>query len=155
MSPTLCQAPLWDINHRANNCHRDKSLWSLPLASWRRGWFVSSDGLQLAPQKRATPRNKGEMEIGWFLWRLKKVESEVTQSCLTLCDPMDCSWWDFPGKSTGVGCHFLFQGIFPIQGLDLGLPHCRQTLSHLSQQGIFLWRLKLGFKPTQTQTGLW
>ena len=25
---------------------------------------------------------------------------------------------DFPGKSTGVGCHFLLQGIFPIQGWD-------------------------------------
>ena len=33
--------------------------------------------------------------------------------------------WDFPGKSTGVGCHFLLQGIFPTQGLNPGLPHCR------------------------------
>ena len=32
----------------------------------------------------------------------------------------------FPGKSTGVGCHFLLQRIFPTQGLNLGLPHCRQ-----------------------------
>ena len=44
--------------------------------------------------------------------------------------------WDSPGKNTGVGCHFLLQGIFPIQGLNLGLPHCRQTLYHLSHQGI-------------------
>ena len=36
--------------------------------------------------------------------------------------------WDFPGNSTGVGCHFLLQGIFPTQGLNTGLPHCRQTL---------------------------
>ena len=36
--------------------------------------------------------------------------------------------WDFPGKNTGVGCHFLLQGIFPTQGLNPGLPHCRQTL---------------------------
>ena len=34
--------------------------------------------------------------------------------------------WDFPGKSTGVGCHCLLQGIFLIQGLNPGLPHCRQ-----------------------------
>ena len=26
--------------------------------------------------------------------------------------------WDFPGINTGVGCHFLLQGIFPIQGLN-------------------------------------
>ena len=43
--------------------------------------------------------------------------------------------WDFPGKSTGVGCHFLLQGIFPTQGLNPGLPHCRQTLYRLSHQG--------------------
>ena len=43
--------------------------------------------------------------------------------------------WDFPGMSTGVGCHFLLQGIFPTQGLNPGLPHCRQTLYPLSQQG--------------------
>ena len=29
--------------------------------------------------------------------------------------------WDFPGKNTGVNCHFLLQGIFPAQGLNLGL----------------------------------
>ena len=26
--------------------------------------------------------------------------------------------WDFPGTSTGVGCHFLLQGVFPTHGLD-------------------------------------
>ena len=36
--------------------------------------------------------------------------------------------WDFPGKNTGVGCHFLLQGIFPTQGSNPGLPHCSQTL---------------------------
>ena len=35
--------------------------------------------------------------------------------------------WDFPGKDTGVGCHFLLQGIFPTQGSNSGLPHCRQA----------------------------
>ena len=54
--------------------------------------------------------------------------SEVTQSCPTLCDSMDCSppgfsIWGFPGKNTGVGCHFLLQGIFPTQGLSPGLLH--------------------------------
>ena len=29
--------------------------------------------------------------------------------------------WDSPGKNTGVGCHFLLQGIFPTQGSNLGL----------------------------------
>ena len=43
--------------------------------------------------------------------------------------------WDFPGKNTAVGCHFLLQGIFQTQGLNLGSLHCRQTLYHLSHQG--------------------
>ena len=42
--------------------------------------------------------------------------------------------WDSPGKSTGVGCHFLLQGIFPTQGSNPDLPHCRQMLYHLSHQ---------------------
>ena len=66
---------------------------------------------------------------------------EVAQSCPTLCDPIDCSLPGssfhgvFPGKSTGVGCHFLLQRIFSTQESNLGLPHCRQTLYHLSHQG--------------------
>ena len=50
----------------------------------------------------------------FLLQRMKvKSESEVTQLCLTLRDPMDCGPpgipgpWDFPGKSTGVRCHCL------------------------------------------------
>ena len=43
--------------------------------------------------------------------------------------------WDSPGKNTGVGCHSLLQEIFPTQGLNPGLLHCRQTLYRLSHQG--------------------
>ena len=61
----------------------------------------------------------------------------VAQSCLTLCDPMDCSLpgssvhGDSPGKNTGVGCQALLQGIFPTQGSNPGLPNCRWILYHL------------------------
>ena len=40
----------------------------------------------------------------------------------------------FPGKNTGVGCHFLLQGIFLTQGSNPDLLHCRQTIYHLSHQ---------------------
>ena len=40
--------------------------------------------------------------------------------------------WDSPGKNTGVGCHALLQRIFPTQGSNPGLLHCRQILSHMS-----------------------
>ena len=63
----------------------------------------------------------------------------VTQSCLTLCDLWTIAYqdprpWDSPGKNTGEGCRFLLQGIFPTQGLNPGLQHCKQTLYHLSHQ---------------------
>ena len=53
----------------------------------------------------------------------------VTQSCLTLCNPMDCSLLgssvhgDSLGKNTGVGCHVFLQGSFPSQGSNPGVPH--------------------------------
>ena len=49
---------------------------------------------------------------------------------------MDCSPPDSPvhgiSQNTGVGCHFLLQGIFPTQGLNPGLLHWRQILHHLN-----------------------
>ena len=60
---------------------------------------------------------------GRFCWILtgKRVCAQPLQSCLTLCDPADCSppgssVWDSPGKTTVVGCQALLQGIFPTQG---------------------------------------
>ena len=55
----------------------------------------------------------------------------VPQLHPTLCDPMDCKLarflcpWDSPGRNTGVGSPSLFQGIFPTQGSNLGLLHCK------------------------------
>ena len=59
----------------------------------------------------------------------------VAQLCLTLCDshglkPARCLCpWNSPGKNTGVGCYSLLQEIFPTQGLNLGLPFCRQIFT--------------------------
>ena len=64
------------------------------------------------------------------------VHANLLQSCPTLSDPMDCSPpWDSPGKNTGMGCHALLQGIFPVRGLNPVFLHCRQILYHLSHQG--------------------
>ena len=64
----------------------------------------------------------------------------VTESCPTLCDPVDCSpqgssvHGNSPGKNIGVGCHSLFQGIFPTEGSNPGLTHCRWILYQLNHQ---------------------
>ena len=66
---------------------------------------------------------------------------KVIQSCLTLWDSMDCivhelySPWNSPGQNTRVGSLSLLKGIFPIEGLNPGLPHCRWILYQLSYQG--------------------
>ena len=65
----------------------------------------------------------------------------VTQSCPTLCDPMNCSLpgssvhGGSPGKNTGVGSLFLLQGLFLTQESNQGLLHCRRILYQLSFQG--------------------
>ena len=43
--------------------------------------------------------------------------------------------WNSPGQNTGEGSLSLLQGIFPAQGLNPGLPHCRQILYELSHKG--------------------
>ena len=65
----------------------------------------------------------------------------ATQSCLTLCGPLDHSppgasaHGDSPGKNTGVSGHALLQGILLTQGSNPGCPHCGQMLYCLSHQG--------------------
>ena len=58
-----------------------------------------------------------------------RVSAKSLHSCLTLCDPMDCSppgsslQGDSPSKNTGPGCHALLQGIFLNQGSNPHLLH--------------------------------
>ena len=106
--------------------------------------------------------------LNWFLnfkWVVK-----VTQSCLTLCDPMDYTahgilqarileWVAFPfsrgssqtrnwaqvflqgkPKNTGVGSSSLLQWIFQTQELNRGPCHCRLILYQLSNEGK--WKVK-------------
>ena len=73
-------------------------------------------------------------------------ERNFTVKVTRLCPTLRCSGlegaarllcpWNSPGENTGVGCHYLLQGIFPTQGSNLGLlRYGRQMLSCLSRQG--------------------
>ena len=69
-----------------------------------------------------------------FSYRMREVK--VTQSCLTLCDPMD---YTFQGILQAkmlewVAVH-ISRGIFPTQGSNSGLPHYRWILNQLSHEG--------------------
>ena len=75
-------------------------------------------------------------------WTIKNAENSesVAQSCPTLCNPKDCKPTrllcptESPDRNTGMGCYSFLQGIFPTQGSNLGLLHCRQTLYYLSHR---------------------
>ena len=119
---------------------------------------------QSLPQKKGTNHYYSRMEREGERFTLRGLQQEclqshsretlalaskllalITQSCPTLCNPMDYSPPDFsPGKNAGVGCHSLLQGIFPIQRSNPGLLHWQAVslpLSHLgSLQGCLLFQ---------------
>ena len=102
---------------------------------WKRSVFIPT------PKKGNGTECSSYQTIALISRTIKRKESEVIQSCSTLCHPMDCS---LPGSSI----HGIFQARIlkwvvisfsrssrTRPGLNPGLPHCRQTLYHLSHQG--------------------
>jgi len=82
--------------------------------------------------------NKESLEINnRKIKNINTVKVLVAQLCLTLCDPRLLCPQDFPSKNTGVGCHFLVQGIFLNQGSNPGLLHGRLILYCLSHHFIY------------------
>ena len=80
-------------------------------------------GMQATQKPMVKSESENHLVLSDSLW------SHGLQPIRLLCP------WNSPGKNTGVGCHFLLQGIFSTQGSNPGLPHCRQTLYWLSHQG--------------------
>ena len=73
---------------------------------------------------------------------MEEVEVLVTQLCPALCDPMTIARLaplstGFPRQEYRVGCHSLLWGIFPTQGSNPGLLHCRQILYHLNHPPLY------------------
>ena len=72
-----------------------------------------------------------EHKIALVFYRKVKVKVASDSSCPHgLYSP-----WNSPGQNTGVGCQSLLQGIFPTQGLNPDLSHCRSILYQLSHKG--------------------
>ena len=107
-------------------------LVSLTAGEWRepRSWRATSTQSQgTAPGSLFT--NPSGLHLTHKVHAQGKLKVLVTQSCPTLCNPMDHSPLGSsvhgvsPGKNTGVGCQALLQRIFRTQGSNSGLPHCR------------------------------
>ena len=78
-----------------------------------------------------------KITINWSFPTLTEVK--WSESCTVVSDSLLShglhSPWNSPGQNTGVGSHSLLQGIFPTQGSNPGLPHCRRILYQLSHKG--------------------
>ena len=71
----------------------------------------------------------------WFTNPTCAMKVKVYQSCTTLWSDGLHSTWNSSGINTGVDSISLLQGIFPTQGSNPGLPHCRQILYKLNHKG--------------------
>ena len=78
----------------------------------------------------------------WALWVRAAVSSILLWEVICFSVVSDSLWlhglhspWNSPGQNAAVGSLSLLQGIFPTQGLNPGLPHCRWILYQLSHQG--------------------
>ena len=119
-------------------------------------WEDVQDGGETAPSSQQldtwwtylpTHHTRGVPLPGWSLWGLSALERVWFYSSSSACSVTSVMsnslrpyglqptrllcLWAFSGKNTGVGCHFLLQGIFSTQGSNprlLGLLHCRQIL---------------------------
>ena len=93
---------------------------------------------------KASPSDTTTLRVSFQHIILERTRSAYSMHSIaklspTLCDPVNRSPPDSSVhplcKNTKVGCHFLLQGIFPTQGSNMGLSHCRHVLYHLSHQG--------------------
>ena len=93
----------------------------------------------LVPGAKIFPRSACCMnEDKVFAWKSESISDSIMSDSFAIPWTVSCQApcpWSSPGKDTGVGCHFLLQGIFLIQGLNPGLLHCRKILYWLSYQG--------------------
>ena len=115
------------------------SLWQCRLTKWAK---MGEVGLRMPVRRQLNLIHL------WIKWNLDKDyendgEEKHNKNCLTYCLLLLFSCqivssslrsrgllparllcpWDFPGKNTEVGYHFLLQGIFPTQRLKPHLPH--------------------------------
>ena len=131
-----------------------ETTWRSPNTKWR--WsnaypapLTFSALLQLQLPSDHSPTRHPESEANsWALPQLFTYRNNcavlclVTQSWLTLCDPMESSLpgssvhGDSPGKNTGVSCHALLQGNFQIQGLN--------PVSHIAGKFFTIWATREG-----------
>ena len=110
------------------------SLWSSPSQNAGVGSHSLLQGIFLTQGS-----NLGLLHCRQILYHLHYLGSQKSESRSVVSDSLRLrglySLWNSPSQNTGVGSHSFLQGIFPIQGLNPGLPHFREILYQLSHKG--------------------
>ena len=131
------KTPVWFSNHRRAEQGREEGFWVVVTQVYCQIGSLFSCILLMGTlfsvyvfMKVAQEEDKRKA-----LGRLKK-ESESRSVVSDSLRPHRLhSPWNSPSQNTGVGSIPLLQGIFPTQGSNPGLPHCRQILYQLSHEG--------------------
>ena len=116
------------------------TFWTQGSNSYLMNWQVES--LPLSHQGGPLKHSRACLFLEMFFTTLTHQKCKVVVlSRVQLCEtprtlvPPPPPPWNSPDKNTGVDSHSLLLGIFPTQGSNLGLLHCRQILYYLSRQG--------------------
>ena len=112
--------------------------WAIFMTAGHYGGAVSSP--TPSPWKDAVSPWSPRMCTHWLVFCLLSLAQETLWQLLVRwkCDLRShglSSQWNSPGQNIGVGSHSLLQGIFPAQGSNPRLLHCRRILYQLSHQG--------------------
>ena len=105
------------------------------VCSTGRGWSFPRKAFIICDLGKSTITCWATVKCLMLFWA--PVQIWVSKSCSVMSDSLGphglnttrllCSW-NSSGKNTGVGCHFLLQGIFQMQGSNKGVLNCRQIL---------------------------
>ena len=146
--PTLCD-PM-DCSLTASSVHRisRQEYWNgLPYPP--PGDLL---GPEIEPASLMSPALAGGFSTTSINWESER-KLKVPQSCPTLRPHVLYSPWNSLGQDSGVGSLSLLQGIFPTQGSNPGLPHCRQILYQLNHKGSPRIQESVAFQP-RNRTGV-
>ena len=104
----------------------------------RREDAASSQSLPCMPPKPVMGRGSSVLLGSTWVFYISPTSRHQVESESASCSLWPhglYSPWNFPGQNTGVGSLSLLQGIFPTQGLNPDLSHCRRILYQLSYKG--------------------
>ena len=107
------------------------------ILAWKIPWMEEPGRLQSTGSQRVG--QDWVTELNWTE-RERKVKVKLLSHVQLFAIPRTIAYQASPSMgffqaTVRECCHVLLQGIFPTQGSNLGLPHCRQTLYPLSHQG--------------------